>query len=166
MARLHATMIAAVLAGAASPAMAQSAFPPHSVYGEADDDAMVTCKLTHASSIAAAESTLRSLGIRTVTHTDDTLSRDVILAYVNVNALTVKQNGTPTGSCAISLSYELYDNTRFVNPVTKGEHFGKVMYCNRGGILVWSAASAQAAVNKDLREYVTECVKAYTESKE
>ena len=166
MARIEATILAIALAGATTPAMAQSTYPPHSVFGETDDDALKTCQITHASAIAAAESALRANGIRTVTHTQDTLSRDVILAYININALPVKQKGAPTGSCAISTTYELYDNTRFINPVTKGEHFGKVMYCNRGGLLVWSAGTAQSAVNKDIREYVAECIKDYNDSKE
>ncbi|MFM5907213.1 MAG: hypothetical protein ACKOPO_06475 [Novosphingobium sp.] len=158
--------IAIALANAATPALAQNALPPHSVYGESDDETLTGCKVTHAAAIAHVESVLRASGIRTVTHTSETLSRDVILAYVNINALQVKQNGKPTGSCAYAVSYELYDNTRFINPVTKGEHFGKVMYCDRSGLLVWSAATAQAAVHKDLRTYVTECVTEYVSSKE
>ncbi|MFM5929483.1 MAG: hypothetical protein ACKOPQ_01090 [Novosphingobium sp.] len=158
--------VAIALANAATPALAQSAYPPHSVYGESDDATLSACKVSHAVAIAYAEGVLRSSGVRTVTHTSETLSRDVILAYININALQVKQNGTPTGACAFAISYELYDNTRFINPVTKGEHFGKVMYCNRSGLLVWNAATAQAAVNKDLRSYVTECVKEYVSSKE
>ncbi|MCW1403864.1 hypothetical protein OKA06_16690 [Novosphingobium sp. MW5] len=165
MARWTTAVLALALAGATSPAMGQTGFPPHSAYGESDDENMQACRVTHASAIAAIEGTLRSFNIRTVTHTSETLSRDVILAYVNINALPVKQNGVNTGSCAYSTTYELYDNTTFTNPVTKAAHFGKVMYCNRGGLLVWSAATAQTQLNKDLRSYVTECVKEYNESK-
>lgn len=165
MARWITAVLAFALAGATSPALAQSAIPPHSAFGESDDANMHACRVTHASAIAAIERSLRSFNIRTVTHTSQTLSRDVVLAYVNINALPVKQNGVNTGSCAYSMSYELYGNTTFTNPVTKGSHFGKVMYCNRSGLLVWSAATAQAQLNKDLRGYVTDCVKEYNESK-
>ncbi|MFM6931848.1 MAG: hypothetical protein ACKOUT_06350 [Novosphingobium sp.] len=165
MARFATAAVALALASATTPAVAQTGFPPHSAYGETDDDNMTACKVTHASSIAAAEKVLRSFGIRTVTHTANTLSRDVVLAYVNINALPVRQGGKETGACAYSINYELYDNTTFTNPVTKAAHFGKVMYCNQGGLLVWSAATAQAQVNKDLSTYVTECVKGYNESK-
>lgn len=165
MARWTTAVLALALAGATTPAMAQTGFPPHSAYGESDDANMQTCRVTHASAIAAIEGALRSFNIRTVTHTSETLSRDVILAYVNINALPVKQNGVNTGSCAYSTTYELYGNTNFTNPVTKASHFGKVMYCNRGGLLVWSAATAQTQLNKDLRGYVTDCVKEYNESK-
>lgn len=169
MARYTTAVLALAMASAATPAFAQTAaqgaFPPHSAYGETDDANMAACKVTHASSVAATERTLRSKGIRTVTHTENTLSRDVVLAYVNINALPFRQNGKETGSCAYSITYELYGNTNFTNPVTKGAHFGKVMYCNQGGLLVWSAASAQAQVNKDLTSYVSACVKEYTESK-
>lgn len=158
--------LALTLASAATPAFAQTpAFPPHSAYGETDDANMAACRVTHASSVAATERTLRSNGIRTITHTENTLSRDVVLAYVNINALPFRQGGKETGSCAYSITYELYGNTNFTNPVTKGAHFGKVMYCNQGGLLIWSAASAQAQVNKDLQAYVSACVKEYTETK-
>lgn len=165
MASWHTAVLALALAGATSPAMAQTAIPPHSAYGESDDANLLACRVTHASAIAAIESTLRSFNIRTVTHTSETLSRNVILAYVNINALPVKQNGVATGACAYSTSYELYDNTNFTNPVNQASHFGKVMYCNRSGLLVWTAATAQTQLNKDLRGYVTECVKEYNESK-
>lgn len=164
MARWQTAILALALAGATTPSFAQTTLPVHSVYGETDDETLAACKVSHASAIAAAEATLRGLNIRTVKHTSETLSRNVILAYVNINALTVKQNGKPTGSCALSTTYELYDNTTFTNPVTQGSHFGKVMYCNRGGLIVWSAETAQAQINKDLRDYVTECVKEYRES--
>lgn len=165
MARFAIAVAALALVSATTPAMAQTAFPPHSAYGETDDENMAACKVTHASSIAATERTLRSNGIRTLTHTANTLSRDVVLAYVNINALPFRQGGKETGSCAYSITYELYGNTNFTNPVTKGSHFGKVMYCNQGGLLIWSTASAQAQVNKDLQSYVSACVKEYTETK-
>lgn len=165
MAHLHTAVLAIALTAATSPALAQTGTPPHSAYGEADDESMATCRVTHASAISAIEGTLRNFNIKTVTHTPQTLSRDVVLAYVNINALPVKQNGANTGSCAYSTTYELYGNTNFTNPVTKGSHFGKVMYCNRGGLLIWSAATAQTQLNKDLRGYVTDCVKEYNTSK-
>ena len=89
MARPMTAALALMLASAATPAFSQTpAFPPHSAYGETDDENMAACRVTHASSVAATERTLRSNGIRTVTHTANTLSRDVVLAYTPGAGLT------------------------------------------------------------------------------
>ena len=137
MARPMTAALALMLASAATPAFSQTpAFPPHSAYGETDDENMAACRVTHASSVAATERTLRSNGIRTVTHTANTLSRDVVLAYININALPVRQGGKETGACAYSINYELYGNTNFTNPVTKARISARSCTATRAGC--WS----------------------------
>ena len=146
------------------PPVAQAAMPPFSVFGESDDEVMTTCRLADASAIAATEAALRAQGITVIPYSSNTLSRDVILTQTVINALTVKKDGVPTGSCAIDLSISVYSNTNFTNPVNKASHFGKVSYCDRSSLLIWKAEGAQAAVNKDIAGFVQDCMKDYADS--
>lgn len=165
--KIHAralALCAAMAAALPAPVAAQS-MPPFSVYGEADDETNQACKVSHAASIAFVDRELRKFNITTSPHTSETLSRNFILTYITLTSLQIKNNGVPNGSCATSVMMQIYSNTNFTNPVNKASHFGKVIYCDRNSLLVWSTSGAQAAVNKDLATFVTECVKEYNESR-
>lgn len=151
------TMLLAAIVPAALPAAAQETMPRFYVYGEEDAAAeLKTCQVSHDEAVALVKSQLRGAGM--TVETNSAAEGNVMDAYVNINALPIESSA---GSCAYSfdISFETYGDA--TNPFTGSEDFTKLSYCNRGSLMVWEKAGAQAAIHAKLRDYVRDCLAKY-----
>lgn len=126
--------------------------PPIDVYGESDNDELRQCLVTHDSAVAQAEATLRSNRVG-VTQTP---TANQMHFYVNLPALP-----DSNGYCAYSvhLVFGAYAPTRV--PVTGETVFLRIEFCEKGGLLVWPRATAQAQVNATIQDAVNRCLSEY-----
>ncbi len=151
------TILLAAAVPLALPAAAQETMPRFYVYGEEDAAAeLKTCQVSHDEAVALLKSQLRGAGM--TVETDPSAEGDVMDTYVNINALPIEGSAT---SCAYSfdISFETYGDA--TNPFTGSSEFTKLAYCNRGSLMVWEKAGAQAAIHAKLRDYVRDCLTKY-----
>lgn len=146
-----------ILALPAAPVLAAESLPKFYVYGEDDTPVeLKDCRVSHAAAIEAVQAELRSKGIVIQTNSKD--PEAVMDAYINVNAMPITTTGK---SCSYNfeLAFESYGEV--ANPFSGAKEFSKLAYCSKGSLMIWDKTTAQAEINRKLREYVTVCLDRY-----
>lgn len=128
----------------------ERAFPSVFVYGERDNDRLLECGVTHRSVVAQVQSTLR------VNRVAVQVSRDLVNMYVNVNAAP---SDAEFCTYAVELTFGTYANVPLQG---MGETITtRVVFCDRGSLLVWRRSTAQEQVNANIATWVNECLSEY-----